>query len=78
MSSPLPLFERARTRVNEEALRAPEGTYCYGNLLASAAGVATALLADRADLEEARVAVLVPPGFTWLTTVLGIWRLWVP
>lgn len=74
MPSPLPLFERARARANEEALRAPEGTYCYGDLLASAAGVATALLADRADLEEARVAVLVPPGFTWLTTVLGIWR----
>ena len=74
MLSPLPLFEQARARTDTEAFRAPEGTYCYGDLLASAAGVATALLAGRADLEEARVAVLIPPGFTWVTTVVGIWQ----
>ena len=70
----LPLLERALARADAEALRAPEGTYTYGDLLASTGGVAAALLAGRADLEEARVAVLVPPGFTWVATVLGIWR----
>ena len=69
-----PLVEQARARADEEALRAPECTYRYGDLLASSARVAATLLAGRTDLEEARVAVLVPPGFTWVTTVLGIWR----
>ena len=70
----LPLLDQARARAEEEAFRAPEGNYCYGDLLSSTGGVAAALLAGRADLEEARVAVLVPPGFTWVTAVVGIWR----
>ena len=70
----LPLLERARSRPDAEALLAPEGTYLYGDLLTSSAAVAAALLAGREDLEEARIAVLVPPGFTWVTTILGIWR----
>ena len=70
----LPLLERARARADAEALQAPEGTFCYGDLLASTEGLAAALLAGRSDLEEARIAVLVPPGFTWVTTVVGIWR----
>jgi len=68
------LLERARAHADAEALQAPEGTYCYGDLLASSGELAAALLAGRADLEEARVAVLIPPGFTWVTTVVGIWR----
>jgi malonyl-CoA/methylmalonyl-CoA synthetase len=43
--------------------------------LADAAGrVAAALLDGRRDLDDARVAFLVPPGVEWTSVLLGIWR----
>ena len=68
------LLARARAHPEAEALLASEGSYAYGDLLTSSAGVAAALLAGRRDLDEARVAVLVPAGFSWVATVVGVWR----
>jgi malonyl-CoA/methylmalonyl-CoA synthetase len=70
----LPLLTRARARPQADALLAPEGTITFGGLLSSSAGVARALLGDREDLREARVAVLVPPGSSWMAAMLGVWR----
>src|SRR5690606_27508723 len=36
--------------------------------------IARRLLAGAADLEEARVAFLTPPGFDYVATQWGIWR----
>jgi malonyl-CoA/methylmalonyl-CoA synthetase len=68
------ILDQARARPDAVALIAPEGTFTYRELLDASARVAAALLGDRADLSEARVAVLVAPGFEWMAAVLGIWQ----
>lgn len=70
----LALLAQARARPEAAALLAPEGTFTHGALLTASAGVARALLQGSGDLAEARVAVLVPPGYSWVATVLGVWR----
>lgn len=49
------------------------GAYTYADLSASAAAVAAQLLAGRHDLDEARVAFLVTPGFEYVAIQCGIW-----
>jgi malonyl-CoA/methylmalonyl-CoA synthetase len=56
------------------ALIAPEGRFTYAQLDHAASRVARALLRERPDLEEARVAHLLPPGYAWTGVQLGIWR----
>jgi malonyl-CoA/methylmalonyl-CoA synthetase len=51
-----------------------QGTFTYDDLLQASASVAAALLAGDDDLQEARVAFLVTPGFPWIATQWGIWR----
>ncbi|MCX7002548.1 MAG: acyl-CoA synthetase [bacterium] len=48
--------------------------HTYAALLESAARVAGLLLDGRPDLAEARVAFLVPPSFTYVAVLWGIWR----
>src|SRR5262245_56746975 len=74
MTTPLPLIARARTHAGRVALIAPEGTFSYADLLDSSARVATHLLMERPDLNGARVAYLVPPGFRWAAVQWGAWR----
>ncbi|MCS1410069.1 MAG: Long-chain-fatty-acid--CoA ligase [Verrucomicrobia subdivision 3 bacterium] len=50
------------------------GVYSYADLSAAAAQWATLLLADRDDLEESRVAILIPPSFTYVAVQWGIWQ----
>ncbi len=70
----LPLIARARLRGNRTAVAAAEGTFTYDDLLDASARVASCLLGGRADLAEARVAILVPPGFHHVAAQWGIWR----
>jgi malonyl-CoA/methylmalonyl-CoA synthetase len=49
-------------------------SHTYGDLLSASARVAAALLRGRPDLDEARVAFLVPPGFEHVAVQWGIWR----
>jgi malonyl-CoA/methylmalonyl-CoA synthetase len=72
--STLALVERAEAHAERTAIVAPEGTFTYGDLLWASARVAAALRAGAADLEEARVAFLVPPGFHHVAVQWGIWR----
>jgi malonyl-CoA/methylmalonyl-CoA synthetase len=51
-----------------------QGTFTYLELLDASMRVATALLAGREDLHQARVAFLVTPGFQWVAVQWGIWR----
>ena len=74
MATPLPLIARARTHAERVALLAPEGTFSYADLLDSSARVASHLLRGRQDLNGARVAYLVPPGFRWAALQWGTWR----
>jgi long-chain acyl-CoA synthetase len=56
------------------AVVATDGTYTHRDLDEAAGRVAAALADRRADLEEARVAFLVPPGFAHVAIARGIWR----
>jgi malonyl-CoA/methylmalonyl-CoA synthetase len=48
--------------------------YTYDSLDAASRRVAAALLRDQDDLNEARVAFLVQPGFAHAAVQRGIWR----
>ncbi len=68
------LVSRAASFAGRTAIVAPEGRYTYAALLDASARVAARLLSEAADLAEARVAFLVPPGWHYVTTQWGIWR----
>ncbi len=70
----LPLVARAAAHADRIAVAAPEGTFRYRDLLDASAAVAARLLTGAEDLHEARVAFLVPPGFTYVAAQWGIWR----
>jgi malonyl-CoA/methylmalonyl-CoA synthetase len=70
----LPLVARARGHGDRPAIIAVEGTFTYRELLDASERVAACLLAGRADLGEARIAFLTPPGFPYVATQWGIWR----
>ena len=50
------------------------GTYSYGELDRASRRVAAVLLGDRDDLDQARVAFRVSPGFPYVAVQRGIWR----
>ncbi|MCB1212199.1 MAG: acyl-CoA synthetase, partial [Verrucomicrobiales bacterium] len=70
----LPIFARARSHSSAIAFRTPSTTHRYQDLLDHSALVASVLLAGTKDLEEARVALLVAPGFDYVAAQWGIWR----
>ncbi len=86
MSEEPELVRRARSRGDRIAVVGPEGLFTYRDLLAVSERAAGALLAAHgeaepaseppraADLDEARVAYLIPPGFQHVAVQWGIWR----
>ncbi|HRU06135.1 MAG TPA: acyl-CoA synthetase [Candidatus Brocadiia bacterium] len=48
--------------------------FSYEDLRRSSAGAAQALLKGADDLNEARVAILAPPGFSYVAALWGVWR----
>jgi malonyl-CoA/methylmalonyl-CoA synthetase len=56
------------------ALIDPAGTVMYADLDARSMQIAATLRGDRRELEEARVAFLIPPGADYVAVLLGIWR----
>ena len=48
--------------------------YSYDDLDRASRRVATVLLGDRDELDQARVAFCVPPGFHYVAVQRGIWR----
>jgi malonyl-CoA/methylmalonyl-CoA synthetase len=51
-----------------------DGRHTYQNLDEASRRAAAALLGDASDLNEARVAFLVPPSFRYAAVQRGIWR----
>lgn len=70
----LPLISRARAHHSSVAFQTKAGSHTYQDLLDRSAALATALLAGAEDLQEARVALLVPAGFEYAAAQWGIWR----
>lgn len=70
----LPMIERAISHGDRIALRSATGNHTYRKLLADSENVAAALLLDCEDLNEARIAFLVPPGEDYIGVQWGIWR----
>lgn len=68
------LFERAAEHGDRPAIRTDEGDHSYAELLAASERVAHTLLQGRPDLDEGRVAFLIPPGFAYVATLWGVWR----
>jgi malonyl-CoA/methylmalonyl-CoA synthetase len=50
------------------------GTHTYADLDAAVGRVAERLLREEEDLQQARVAFLVSPGFEYVAIQRGIWR----
>ena len=69
-----PIISQAQRYGERTAIVDSQGSYTYNDLLDASSRVATALLAGREDLQEERVAFLLPPGFPWVAVLWGIWR----
>lgn len=70
----LPLIERASRQPDRKAIQCAGSKYTYNELLSASRKVALGLLDGAADLEEARIAFLAPPGFAYVCIQWGIWR----
>jgi malonyl-CoA/methylmalonyl-CoA synthetase len=73
-SSNPPIVARARLHSTRTAIVDAGGAHTYEKLNSASLGVAARLLSGRADLDETRVAFLVPPGFAHVAVQWGIWR----
>ncbi|MGQ0704465.1 MAG: acyl-CoA synthetase [Gemmatimonadales bacterium] len=77
MSAPVsqpPIITRSSAHLDRIAIENAAGSHSYRQLLDASARVAAALLGERTDLAEARVAFLVAPGFDHVAVQWGIWR----
>ena len=74
MDGQLPLLKRANEHPKSLAIVEGEDHYTYRHLLDDSAKVASALLHDRKSLEGARVALMLPPSFSFVASLWGIWR----
>ncbi len=72
--SSIALIRRATDHGDAVAIFSPAGEHSYRDILDSSARLASFLLEQTSDLEEARVAYLLPAGFDYVSTQWGIWR----
>jgi malonyl-CoA/methylmalonyl-CoA synthetase len=70
----LPLITRAQEYNEKIAIVTADRAFTYRDLLHKSSQIATGLLQDAEDLQEQRVAFLIPPGFEYVATQWGIWR----
>lgn len=70
----LALFQAALQSSGQPAIIDRQGSHSYTELLQQAAEVRQALLSDKSDLHEARVAFLIEPGFEYVAVQWGIWQ----
>ena len=73
-TSSVPLIAQCSLHRGGIAIIDGEGSFRYSDLLEASSSVASALLAGHDDLQEARIAFAVKPGFAWVATLWGIWR----
>ncbi len=65
---------QAETHRARVAVRSHGAAYGYDQLLKASQALALALLHDRPDLEEQRIAFMVSPGFDYVRVLWGIWQ----
>ncbi|MEH1933933.1 MAG: acyl-CoA synthetase [Nostoc sp.] len=70
----LPLIIRAEEHNEKTAIATMDEAFTYRDLLHTSSKIATSLLKNAQDLQEQRVAFLIPPGFEYVATQWGIWR----
>ncbi|MBD2559317.1 MULTISPECIES: acyl-CoA synthetase [Nostoc] len=70
----LPLIIRAEKHNEKTAIATTDGAFTYRDLLYTSSQIAASLLQNAEDLQEERVAFLIPPGFEYVATQWGIWR----
>ena len=70
----IPIIARAHKHIDRSALLDAAGQYTYRELLAASETIARLLLAGKKDLQETRVAFIVPPSFAYAAIQWGIWR----
>lgn len=70
----LPIIQRAMEHGQRTAIRSGRDVATYQELVAASGSLAGALLDEKRDLHEARIAFLVPPGPQYVHTQWGIWR----
>ncbi|MBG1240735.1 acyl-CoA synthetase [Nostoc sp. NZL] len=70
----LPLIIRAEKHNERTAIATTDGAFTYRDLLYTSSQIAASLLQNAEDLQEERVAFLIPPGFEYVATQWGIWR----
>jgi malonyl-CoA/methylmalonyl-CoA synthetase len=70
----LSLIIRAEEHNDKIAISTTDGAFTYRDLLHTSSQIATGLLQNTEDLQEQRVAFLIPPGFEYVATQWGIWR----
>ncbi|MDZ8258108.1 acyl-CoA synthetase [Nostoc sp. ChiQUE01b] len=70
----LPLIIHAEEHNEKTAITTTDGSFTYRDLLHTSSQIATGLLQNTEDLQEQRVAFLIPPGFEYVATQWGIWR----
>jgi len=74
MSAAPSLAQPSQQNAERIAIVAEGRSFTYRELLSASAAAATTYLAGGRDLAEARVALLVPPGFDLVAALWGIWR----
>lgn len=67
------LFNQAIQLPTKIAIKVKDKTYTYSELIQKAKSVAALLLKGNSDLNEARVAFMVNPGFDYVAVQWGIW-----
>lgn len=70
----IPLIIRAEEHNEKTAIATTDTAFTYRDLLHTSGQIATGLLKNIRDLQEQRVAFLIPPGFEYVATQWGIWR----
>ena len=70
----IPLLDRARDFAERVALEDGDLHLDYAGLLRESQRIAAGLLDGHSDLEQARVAFLVPPGLDYVRVQWGIWQ----
>ena len=68
------LINQAEKYLNKTAILDQEKEFTYQDLLFVSHQVASLLLTDKKDLQEARIAYLIPSQFIHVATQWGIWR----
>ncbi|APQ16797.1 acyl-CoA synthetase [Maribacter hydrothermalis] len=68
------LIKKASSFKNRIAIKSNGQNYTYNQLLQQSEHVSACLLQGKEDLDQARIAFLVPASFSYVTVQWGIWR----